>query len=496
MKLDFTKIKTEEARPNADSMIESFRAVGYTLETAVADILDNSITAEAKNIWIKRKWDGDESTVAIVDDGCGLTADEAKKAMTLGSKNPLHQRESDDLGRFGLGLKTASFSQCRRLTMMSKVKGGAIAAWTWDLDYIDECKEWNLLSWYPEQYAHALDDVESGTCVIWSALDHLVKPGTDYTDEAARQNFIGALDQVREHLSMVFHRFIQDGDITIHWGDTEIEPWDPFCINENKTTPVPADPLEFGDEIVYLQGYILPHKDDFSSTEAYENAGGIHGYPAQQGFYVYRGKRLLLAGDWLGLFRKEEHLKLARIQIDLPNTLDSEWQIDIKKSTAIPPMACRDTLYAYAKAVRKSAQDVFRHRGRVIQARAGHKFQEIWKEKKVGNKVIPVVNRQHAFISLVKELAADNPDKAINMLLTFVEESVPTRNIFYKEAEEEDSTKTDPSDAFMKGIKTAAEMIYRKQRKDGTPPAVVKAALKLEYPFNIYEYIIDELKDE
>lgn len=179
MKLDYTQIPKAEAIPKADSMIETFRAIGYTLGTAVADIIDNSITAGAKNVWITRIWDGDNSSICIKDDGHGMNSDECIQAMRPGSKNPLEERDAVDLGRFGLGLKTASFSQCRKLTLLSKRKGGKPVGWTWDLDYVGKVKKWEVLQWVPNEYLHIIDDIKSGTAVIWSELDRLVTEGTE-----------------------------------------------------------------------------------------------------------------------------------------------------------------------------------------------------------------------------------------------------------------------------------------------------------------------------
>ena len=239
----------------------------------------------------------------------------------------------------------------------------------------------------------------------------------------------------------------------------------------------------------------MPHKDEFSSEAAYKAAEGVYGYPAMQGFYVYRGKRMLLAGDWLGLFRKEEHYKLVRILIDLPNTLDTQWQIDIKKSTAIPPASCKEFLRSYAKKVRALGVEVFRHKGRIIQHRAGRKFQEIWNEKKVGNHISFVVNRKHAFVVSLKEMAKVDASKAIDLLLTFVEESIPSKSIYIKESENKEEYEAPASEALMKGLRLMAERLYKDKRKDGTPEEKVKEDLKQTAPFHIYQDLIDELHD-
>ena len=495
MNIDYNKILKAEAIPEADSMIETFRAIGYTLETAVADIIDNSITAGAKNIWITRIWDGDNSSICITDDGHGMNSDECIQAMRPGSKNPLDERDAVDLGRFGLGLKTASFSQCRKLTLLSKRKGGKPIAWTWDLDYVGKVKKWEVLQWAPKEYEHTIDHLKSGTAVIWNGLDRLITEGTEADDENARQKFTDSLSVVRKHVAMVFHRFLKDGDIKIFWGEDEIEPWDPFCILEDKTQKLPDEDISFGNETVDIKGYVLPHKDEFSSEAAYKAAEGVYGYPAMQGFYVYRGKRMLLAGDWLGLFRKEDHYKLVRIMIDLPNTLDTQWQIDIKKSTAIPPISCQEFLRSYAKKVRALGVEVFRHKGRIIQHRAGAKFQSLWNEKKVGNYATFVVNRKHTFVTALKEFAKENPNKAIDMLLTFIEESIPKKGIYIEESKNSEDFEVQVSETFLKNLRIMAESEYKRIRKDGTPEEKVKEYLKNIDPFNIYQYIIDELHD-
>ena len=250
MIIDYNKIPKAEAIPEADSMIETFRAIGYTLETAVADIIDNSITAGAKNIWITRTWDGDNSSICIKDDGHGMNSDECIQAMRPGSKNPNELRDEKDLGRFGLGLKTASFSQCRRLTLLSKRKGQKSVYWTWDLDFVNKENKWQVLSWCPKSYLKSLDNVESGTCVIWTDMDRVIPKGTMEEDDLSKQDFYNQLDKLKRHLRMTFHRFIEDGDISLLWGDEELSPWNPFCLDEPKTQPYSDDDVSFNKEIV------------------------------------------------------------------------------------------------------------------------------------------------------------------------------------------------------------------------------------------------------
>ena len=434
--LDYSNIPVTEVVPEASSMIESFRSVGYNLETAIADIIDNSISANSKNIYLNSVWHGSDSYITVLDDGTGLNREQLIEAMRPGSKNPLESRSDKDLGRFGLGLKTASFSQCRRVTVISKSEGYNAVYLTWDLDFVGFSGKWLLLNYCPEEFINSLDNMKRGTMIIWTNLDRIIPSHTIETDKKTHDKFLSQMENVHKHLSMTFHRFIEDRDFVLHCWGSPVKPWNPFLITESATQGFANQSLGDGAEV---KGYVLPHKDKISE-ETYRYAEGTKGWNELQGFYVYRNKRLLLAGDWLGLgrprFRKEEHAKLARIQIDIPNTLDADWQIDIKKSTARPPQKCADALEAYAKSVRSRAVEVYRHRGKVVQMQPGSKYQPLWQEKKKGDKWYFIVNREHSLISEIKKMAISDPDKAIDTLLKFVEQTIPTKASFIKESEE------------------------------------------------------------
>lgn len=488
--MNYSKYKKTEAIPEAASLIETFRAIGYNLETAIADIIDNSISANARNIYISRLWRGGRSVITIKDDGNGMNSDEIIQAMRPGAQNPLSDRLETDLGRFGLGLKTASFSQCRKLSVLSKRNDQTPTFWSWDLDYVTESDKWELLQWMPEEFKDELNNLQSGTLIVWSDLDRVLPLNTAETDDSAKRKFSDVLDKVKHHIAMTFHRFIEDKIVNIFWGEHEIEAWNPFCQNESKTQERPTEGIHGGVE---MKGFILPHKNNFSSDKAYKISEGKDGYPAMQGFYVYRGKRLLLAGDWLGLFRKEEHYKLVRIQIDLPNKLDTEWQIDIKKSRAYPPPACKEQLEAYAKDVRAIGCEVYRHRGKILKQRAGQDFQPLWLEKKKDNKWFFVVNREHLMIQELKILAKEKPEQAVNKLLQFLEESLPTPSIYIKEAQGEETCKTPFSDIDTNLIKDMLERIYKNQLSEGKTPQQAKSILKTQEPFNYYEDLIEQL---
>jgi len=489
--MDYSQFKTQKAEPEASSMIETFRAIGYNIETAVADIVDNSISANAKNIFINFEWKGAETWLSIKDDGLGMNNEELIQAMRPGSKNPLEDRNNKDLGRFGLGLKTASFSQARKLTVVTKRKEFNTIFWTWDLDYVHDTGNWDLIDFMPEGFStKALDNLPSGTLVIWNEIDRVVKH-LKQEDAIALDKFLIIMEQVKKHLAMVFHRFIEGKKVKIFFQDNEIKPWNPFLIGEQATQSFPEETLHNGK--VILKGFVLPHKSKISE-DIYKEAEGIRGWNEHQGFYIYRNERLLLSGDWLGMFRKEEHYKLTRIQIDLPNSLDAEWQIDIKKSVARPPLFYRDKIRAYALDVRSKGVEVYRHRGKTIQRTAGQTFVPLWLDHKRAEKWHYKINRAHPILEKIKAQSQTEPDKAIEVLLRFIEETIPTKSIFIKESEEPEAqgkpfegVKQDHIFNLMKEI-FDIEILKGKSRENAC--AVI---LNLE-PFNLFPEYIESLK--
>ncbi|MCY3761014.1 MAG: ATP-binding protein [Gemmatimonadetes bacterium] len=344
--------------------MESLRATGYSLPDAVSDLIDNSIAAGAHNIWLNFHWSGADSWASILDDGSGMSEAELIDAMRIGSRSPREAREPSDLGRYGLGLKTASISQSRSLTVVTQTaKGNAIHTRRWDLDHLASTGDWQLLNVPVESTAgrdvERLSQLGHGTLVVWNKLDRLVgDAGVD--NVRARRQFHDTLRGVEAHVAMVFHRFMAErNSVSIWLNDRQIKAWDPFLADEKATQRLSSETLGPPEAGVSVNPFVLPHHSRLSG-EKHRSAGGPAGWNAQQGFYVYRNRRLLLPGDWLGLgFMKEEHYKLARIQLDLSNSSDHEWEIDVRKSKARPPLPYRDDLRRIAKAVRKRAVTVY-----------------------------------------------------------------------------------------------------------------------------------------
>jgi len=489
--IDYSKFKTVTAIPEASSMIESFRAIGYNIETAIADVIDNSISANAKNIWVSFEWKGSQTWIAIKDDGFGMNDNELIQAMRPGSRNPLQERNKNDLGRFGLGLKTASFSQARKLTVISKKIDYKFVYWTWDLDFVNKTGNWDLIKYLPDETLETeISKLESGTIIVWNDLDRVVKDFRQ-DDNKALDKFLLSMEQVKKHLAMVFHKFIEKGKINIFFQDKKIIGWNPFLTSETATQIFPEEKIQNGK--VTIEGYILPHKSKISE-ETYKNAEGVKGWNDQQGFYIYRNERLLLAGDWLGLFRKEEHYKLTRIQIELPNTLDADWQIDIKKSAASPPLIFREQIKAYALKVRRQAVEVYRHKGKSVRYNSGQKFVPFWLEHRRGDKWFYRINRENPILAKIKEQAKSDSDKAIEMLLRFIEETIPSKSIYIKESEQPEQQGSPFEDTNHEIIRITMQSMFSNLLKQGKEEGEAKAIISYIEPFNNFLHFLEFLK--
>jgi hypothetical protein len=490
--MNYSDYPTTPAIPEASSMIETFRAIGYSIESAVADIIDNSISAGAKKIWVNFEWQGSETWIAIKDNGSGMNNDELVQAMRPGSKNPLDDRSNKDLGRFGLGLKTASFSQCRKLSVISKRENGLPVFWTWDLDFVNKTGDWNLIGYLPEgSFENEINALNSGSIVIWNDIDRLVKD-LHKDDQNSFDKFLQIMMQVKNHLAMVFHRFIENGRIIIYFQDRPVEAWNPFLPNESTTQGFPDEPINNGR--VFVKGYVLPHKSKLSADK-FREAEGPRGWNEHQGFYIYRNDRLLLAGDWLGMFRKEEHYKLARIEINIPNSLDSEWQIDIRKSIARPPLNFRDQLKAYASRVRLQAVEVYRHKGKNTKPYPGQKFVPLWIDHKRGNKWFYKINREHPLVLNIKEKAKEKPEAAIELLLRFIEETIPVKSIYIKEAEEPDTQGKPFEFGSHEDIRSLMKSLFETLITQGKTKEEAKSIIINLDPFNHYPEYFEILTD-
>ena len=483
--------------PRAPAMLESLRAFGYNIQTAIADLIDNSISAGAKNVWLTFQWDGSESYIFIRDDGKGMTEAELINAMRPGSRNPLEQRERNDLGRFGLGLKTASLSQCRRLTVCTKAVNQNPVTRRWDLDYVNQTGEWRLLrraASGSEKRLASIDEMESGTVVLWECMDRVV--GETKTDNPKdRDRFLEMIEDVEKHLEMVFHRFLErKNKLQIRINKRLIEPWDPFLTTEKATQFLPEENLYIRGNQVVVQPYVLPHHSKVD-RQTYEKAAGPNGWNAQQGFYIYRNERMLVAGDWLGLgLQRDEYCKLARIQVDLPNSMDSDWSIDVKKSRARPPSSLKTDLKRIARLTRSKAGDIYRHRGKVIARQSSESYVFPWLKKVKHGKVFYSINPEHPLVKEALNITKEHR-QVINALLRLIEETVPVQQIWLDSAENSDLQSQPFEGVPSQEVKEVMMEVYQALIKHGLTPSEARRRLVTMEPFQHFEELIATLPE-
>jgi hypothetical protein len=487
------------APPRAGAMLEALRGLGYSTGSAVADIIDNSIAAGATCVELIFKWDGVGSKIVMLDDGRGMDDQELERAMTLGNKSPLDARDPTDLGRFGMGLKTASFSQCRRLTVASK-KHDSLSCLRWDLDELERDPEagWMLLEGpAPDslQLLGYLDARLSGTLVIWEAMDRIV------TKAFTPDHFNDLIDEVKLHLGMVFHRIIGGARprLRLSLNGSAVQPWDPFMMGHPAKpweSPVEKRFTEYGQ--IAIQCHVLPHKDRLTPDDFGRNAGPA-GWSAQQGFYVYRNDRLLLAGGWLGLgqgraWNREEAFRLARIRLDIPNTADSDWKIDIRKSTAKPPVALRPWLTKLAEDTRERARRVFAYRAGPQTRTSASTINLAWRAESTQSGMKYRLDETHPAIAAVLEASTEHMG-LVRAMLRVIEETVPVQRIWLDTAEAKDTPRVGfsgepPSEVQIVLATLFRDMVLRK----GMSEDLARRALSTTEPFQDYPAAIAALR--
>jgi hypothetical protein len=431
--------RTIDIPPKPSALINSLRGLGYSPEAALADLIDNSITASASVVEIDLQWNGGTPIAAILDNGRGMDEFHLFEAMRLGGAGPTEHREDSDLGRFGMGLKTASLSQCRRVTIASKtdILCGAAAL---DVDIV-AARGWVAVVPDPlpsHRFVQQLTQQESGTVVIWEHIDEL-----SGLCDLKKEAFYLRLEEIRAYLGMVFHRFI-DGDATrlkISINGRDIKAWNPFHAHA-ATIELPSERIRHSGYSFTVKPYVLPHRDRFANEAEYDAAGGPGGWGARQGFYVYRGKRLLVAGSWLGLggartWTRDEASRLARIQIDLPTGLDRDWRIDVRKSQARPPGALRDRLTNIARRCREEAREVFAFRGQGPRSRgAAQTAPAVWITSQGPLGALYRINRDHPIVTACREANIGNA-KSLDAVFSIIERTVPVERIWLDISESE-----------------------------------------------------------
>lgn len=357
--------------PDPERISEGLRDTGYQFHTAVADIIDNSIAAGATEVEMVVGMDvSGDIMLAVVDNGCGMDRDGLINAMRYGSKR---RTDPGSLGKFGLGLKTASTAFCTRLSLITRdTAEHELLKATWDLDHIAKSGQWELLMGEPNdeerQLMERVASGRSGTTVLWEKVDRLVGEYASAGGKPARKALDRHVEQLRHHCAMTYQRFLDPTDtrartLSLKINGEQVTAWDPFCATETgnpvleKTQKVQ---LNDGAEASFtVRAFILPRKDEFKNATLAKSARLSNDY---QGIYVYRENRMIHGPDWMDMFRKEPHFTLLRIEFSFAHELDDAFHIDIKKSQIL----LNETIFEWLRekflsAPRREAEQRYRH---------------------------------------------------------------------------------------------------------------------------------------
>ena len=421
-----TILNTIDSPPNAAALMQSLRDIGYELDTALADLIDNSITASASHVDIVFDTKP-ETRFAIIDNGDGMTRDQLIGAMTIGSKSPLIERDQKDLGRFGLGLKTASFSQCKRLTVISK-QFDDIYGMCWDLDQVSQSNSWKLIQLSTDDInaAYQVQRLEdTGTLVIWEQCDRL-NNGHKLESETY---LLQKVEEAETHLRLIFHRFLDKSyrlanNLKIRINGRDIGFIDPFFRSSLATQFHNKESVKYKNTYISIQGYTLPHHSKCTKAE-YEHYS-LGSYRDKQGFYVYRADRLLILGDWFRLTSRSDLTALTRIEIDLPNNFDSEWHIDIKKSHAKPPDQIRHQLKRYIDTYVSGSKRVYNSKG----YRRKSVTNPVWHQYIDKGLKSYQVNKEHPLIQRLMTELEPSQSSQLKNVIALIEKSFPVDQLY------------------------------------------------------------------
>lgn len=484
-----------ENPPAADILMNSMRSIGYSFSAAVADIIDNSISANARNIDLIVSPEQTNIYLAFLDDGNGMAQDELKEAMKYGSQTQI-TRASTDLGRFGLGLKSASLSQCTKLTVVSK-KNGLLSAFVWDLELVKETKKWTILELSQDEISklpciERLGSQEKGTLVIWTDFDIIRETNNGLEYEGLTDCIYEACD----FIGLIFHRFILNGTVNIRINGTEIEPIDPFLESNKKTEVGKSNDITIDDDNgvqqhITVTTYLLPYLKDLSDSDK-KKLGGVSKISTMQGFYVYRNDRLIIYGTWFHMSYRNELAKYARIKVDIPSALDSIWKIDIKKQTAELPPLIRKQLQKCVESANFSSRRKNEHRLTLKTNDPNCLWQKNLTRE---NKAVYKINRDSPFIRSILQSIEPNESYKIGLLLDAIEYSIPYHDMYTDEANDNIETELTEEDKEQLSL-AAFTLIKQKEQIESKPfEQMVDDILSID-PFRQYDWLKERLLKE
>lgn len=491
--------KDRENIPVAPTLMGSLRSMGYSFESAVADVIDNSISAHATCIKVIFPTTPLEATaLGILDDGDGMTEEKLFEAMRYGSTASETEREEDDLGRFGLGMKAASLSQCRNLTVVSYFNKKR-SAYTWDYTYIQKKQKWIIQELSSQEidqlpYVCQISELEKGTLVIWRDFDVLSKS----SDGQVYETLVSLKSSLEKALGLIFHRFLSasgDTKLKIQINNQNIKPLDPFLERHPKTSSkkeriIAINDSEGIERLIKVKPFVLPFATDLSENDK-RLIGGIDNLRAKQGFYVYRNHRLIIWGTWFNMKQRSELTKNARIRVDIPNTLDDIWCIDIKKQSASIPKRILNQLRRTVFEALEASISQQTYRGRTV--RNDDDTDYIWDRKEGRNQMYYYqINRESKLFQFVKEKMSEEDYNYLEMLVTEIENNIPTQQMYIDKSNEAitvEETDSRFDDVFQIAVTMVTALI---SATNGTYESIINDLMKSE-PFCKYPSLKNKL---
>lgn len=411
-----------ELTPPAKALINGIRAIGYSFSTAVADIIDNSISAKATNIDIYSDPLDEQPYFSILDNGIGMNRQELINAMTFGS-NRTHKKDSpNDLGRFGLGLKSASLSQCRKFIVITK-QSNNIYAMSYDLDLIEKNNKWDLIELSiaeveNEQCYNELLKYENGTLVIWKNFDKLESNSNNFED-----SFRNLVSDAKKHVELVFHRFYNK--VSIYFNNKRIEKRDPFLSSSLKSQTGRESLIDINGIKIVVIPHTLPNANALSNEER-SLLGNPKSIYDEQGFYIYRNERLIIWGSWLHMGYKSELNKLARVQVDIPSSLDYIWMLDVKKSSAKIP----DLIKEQIRSAIEDSTDRSRKTNRYKGTKELREISPVWNRIQLRDNAVKYeINRNNPLFNTLYEQIGEREKVLLEDLISQIECYLPQGRI-------------------------------------------------------------------
>lgn len=451
---------------------------GYTLETAIADIIDNSITAKSKNIKVTFDFLSDNPKLLIIDDGYGMTLDKLKEAAVPAKKSQKDKRDDDDLGRYSLGLKSASKSFCGKLTIFSKAKGHNSNCITIDFDQITATKKWVAYVVNNKEYSSYVKD--KGTVVIWENLKFL--PNADDA-EVFRNEVYDKMASVETHIAHVFSDFILNNKIKFYINGNLIEGWDPFATNFDNTKITYEFEKEYKNELIKFKTYIIPLIDSLDEKDRIRITG--YGLQNQQGFYIYRNNRIISEGGWLDLkdFQYDNKANYCRIRVDIPSALDKEFQTNfIKSSISIPIDLVKEFKNVAKNARRESLHNYnYTKNPRIRQPRIKGQEIPIWFVKNTAKGISLQINTEHPLIS---DLSKDIGPRKFNRIISMLTKTIPVAKI-------QNSVGTQ-AELEQDYIEQLMKETYEHLKQEGKTKKEIEETMSRTEPFNKYFSILLE----